>query len=64
MAGSSTRLKERVMPRIAERQKDNAAELGQHIGPADQMSGRVTHAIRTRADDDGHPRHQDRIGVG
>jgi hypothetical protein len=52
------------MPRIAERQKDNAAELERHIGPADQMSGRVTHAIRTRAGDDGDPRHQDRIDVG
>jgi hypothetical protein len=40
-------MKQRVLPKSRETPKDNAAELGQHIGPTDQMSERITHAIRT-----------------
>ena len=57
-------MKQRVTPESREKAKDNAAKLGQHICPTDQMFGHITHAMRTRADDKGHPPHQNHISVG
>ena len=39
-------MKQRVMPRIAKRQKDNAAELGQHIVPREEQTPEALAALQ------------------
>jgi hypothetical protein len=60
-AGSRLPMKQR---HAKDRERQKIVLANADSMPGVQVSGRITHAVRTRADDNGHPGHQTRISVG